>query len=374
MTGNTGNTGNSEPSPMELRYAPLQSIQTYAQGLRWHDARVQAWMAVYRTLGVVRPLVVNRRNGHILNPPGELEALRQMHAAGDPLPQGLLGDWRVPVWLVKLDEADEQRWALVLAGGVDRALITRPYDESVIGVLLDEAEQEINRVKVFGIDLKEYRALLEVLVERDDSSLNPPISGTSTANYWGIPTLDTALQVDQLYLAVKWGAAARSTDLSGSLVHFYTDDSKFSALVKDSTPVISARAAAAVEVNFSTSPSMSRALVLYRTFQKRSISRRWQQAGIRLLVDLNVDQEFAEVNLYGVPEGWRAYAVRAYAKDLEHVEMAFGWAVARRGSDDVLFVVYGGGKRASELCKQRGWVWLNEDSDRVRGRYGTGSA
>jgi hypothetical protein len=386
MTGNMGNTGNignlpSSPDKrhdlgdaLQLLYIPLHALQTYPTGIHWHDARVQAWAEVYQALGIVRPLVVNAVNGHILNSPGELEALLQLQADGNRPPHGVQADWRVPVWLVKLIESDERRWALVLAGGVDHALITRPYDDSVIGVLLDEAEQEINRVKLFGIDRKEYRALLEILAERETISLNPPISGTSTADYWGVPTLDPALQVDQLYPTVKWGAAARSRDLTGSLVHFYTDDSKFSALVKNSTPIINAHPTAVVEVNFSTSPGMSRAMVLYRTFQKRAISRRWQHAGVRLLVDLNVDEEFGEINLYGVPQGWRAYAVRAYAKDLQHVEMAHEWAVDQRGSNDVLFVVYGGGKRASELCERRGWVWLNEDSDRVRGRYGAGSA
>ncbi|MBI1258038.1 MAG: DUF4417 domain-containing protein [Chloroflexi bacterium] len=359
---------------MEFRYVPLSALGTYADGIDWHDPRVQAWVEVYRALGIVRPLVVNLVNGHILNSPGELEALRKLQTDGETQPQGLSADWRVPVWLVELAPQDERRWTLVLAGGVDHALITRPYDNSIITVLLDEAEQEMNRVKVFGIDLKEYRALLETLAERDELPLNSSISGTPTADYWGIPSLDPGLQAEQLYPAVKWGAAARSKDLSGSLIHFYTDDSKFSALVKDSTPVIAAQAAAAIEVNFSTAPGMSRALMLYRTFQKRMISRRWQQAGIRLLVDLNVDEEFGEINLFGVPQGWRAYAVRAYAKDLQHIETAYGWAVKQRGNEDLLFVVYGGGKRASELCRQCGWAWLNEDSDRLRGRYGAGSA
>lgn len=359
---------------MELRYIPLHALKNDNIGLHWHAPRVFAWDEVYRTMGMVRPLVVNAANGQVLNPPGELDALRQMQERSENPLQGIQADWRVPVWLVTLGEQDARRWALVLAGGVDHALITRPRDESVIGVLLDEAEQEINRVKVFGIDLKQYSSLLETLAGRDEAPLNSPISGTPESDYWGIPALNPALQIDRLFPVVKWGAAARSKDLSGSLVHFYTDDSKFSALVSDSSPVILSRASAAIEVNFSTSPGMSRALVLYRTFQKRSISRRWQQAGIPLLVDLNVDDEFGEINLYGVPHGWRAYAVRAHAKDLEHVEQAYSWAKSRRGSDDVLFVVYGGGKRARELCHQRGWEWLNEESDQIRGRYGSRSA
>ena len=359
---------------MEIRYVPLHALRAYASGIHWHDANVRAWVEVYRMMGMVRPLVVNSVNGHILNPPGELEALCKLQTEAEIQPPGILHDWRVPVWLAKLTEEDEARWALVLAGGVDHALTTRLYDNSVVDVLLDEAEHDPNRVKAFGIDLRQYTALLEILAAPKQDTLNSAISGNPTSGYWGIPELDPAFQAETLYPAFKWGTAARSKDLAELMVHFYTDDSKFSALVNDSTPVIESRASTAIEVNFSTSPGMSRALVLYRTFQKRSISRRWQQAGIRLLIDLNVDYEFGEINLYGVPQGWRAYAVRAYAKDLEHVEKAYEWATGHRGSDDVLFVVYGGGKRASELCRQRGWEWLNEESDQIRGRYGAGSA
>lgn len=359
---------------MELRYVPLRALKAYVGGLRWHDTNVKAWLEVYRALGMVRPLVVHAANGHLLNPPGELEALQTLEADAELQPQGTLPDWRVPVWCVTLPLEDEPRWALVLAGGVDHALTARPYDDTLVDLLLDEAETDPNRVKQYGIDLKQYAALLEVLAAPDGDTLNPPISGSPAGAEWGIPALDLAMQADALYPAFQWGSAARSTDLAGRMVHFYTDDSKFSALVNDSAPVVAARPSAAVEVNFSTMPVMSRALVLYRTFQKRAISRRWQQAGIRLLVDLNVDYEFADINLYGVPEGWRAYAVRAYAKDLEHVEQAHEWAQARRGSDDLLYVVYGGGRRASELCSARGWAWVNEDSDERRGRYGAGTA
>jgi hypothetical protein len=109
---------------------------------------------------------------------------------------------------------------------------------------------------------------------------------------------------------------------------------------------------------------MARALVLHHVYQKRFIARRWQEAGIRVFVDLNVDREFFDLNLYGVPSGWRAYAVRAYARDLGHVEQAFAVACQQ----------HGGGKQARDLCQARGWHWLNEDADRVRGRYGARSA
>src|SRR4051812_26726834 len=130
---------------MEIRYIPLQALRTYGSGVHWHEANVRAWSEVYRTMGMVRPLVVNSTNGHILNPPGELEALLNLQTEGIQ-PDGILRDWRVPVWLIPLTEKDEPRWALVLAGGVDRTLITRPYDNSLVDVLLNEAELAPDRI------------------------------------------------------------------------------------------------------------------------------------------------------------------------------------------------------------------------------------
>lgn len=219
------------------------------------------------------------------------------------------------------------------------------------------------------ITLDDFAAILEAYSASDDEADQPvrtvPVGDVGA---WGIPMLDLALQADQVFPAIKWGTRRRDELLPGALLHFYTDDSKFGALLKDSSPVVRAKPAAVVEVNFSTGANMPGALVLYQLYQKRTLSAAWQAHGLPLFVDLNVDRRWFDVALLGVPDGWRAYANRAQTADLDHLVEAHRLACSRRGDDDLLYVVYGGGKKAKAFTEARGWVWLPEDSDGRRGR------
>lgn len=42
-------------------------------------------------------------------------------------------------------------------------------------------------------------------------------------------------------------------------------------------------------------------------------------------------------------------------------------AIERAGSESILFVVYGGGKKAEELSKQRGWIWYQDQQSKYAG-------
>lgn len=187
-----------------------------------------------------------------------------------------------------------------------------------------------------------------------------------TDNEWQIPLLDIKRQADAVDLpVVTWGSIARTSRIKGTW-HFYTDDDRYIELWVDPSPVPNTGCVNCVEPNFSVYDQMPRAVGLYRIYQKRWIARYWQSLGIRVFVDLNVSAPFADLNLLGVPEGWRAYATRGYTDQLGALDREHGLAVERAGSDDVLFLVYGGGKAVIDLCGRRGWVHIEEHMDRVR--------
>lgn len=362
-----------------LTYVPLLKLRGYPPSVTWLPAAVDGWRAVHETYGVVRPLIVSRRSGRVLSPAGEWESLTALATTSrqnPPLPGVRIdaaGAWSVPCYLVDVAEADEATASLILSGGIDRALAGRMTDESMLGVLLERAERDFEAVKVFGIDLDELQVILEAAsVEPDEPppAPAPVVPGlTATPDDWGIPTLDLALQGEALLPGFKWGTVKRGDTLqSGCLLHFYTHDSKFSALVKDIAPVVACRPAAVVELNFSTRAEMPGALVLGKLYQKRVVSAAMQAAGLRLWVDLNVDRRWLQLNLLGVPVGWRSYANRAMTSDLAHLDEAYALACERAGGSDVRYLVYGGGKRAADYCEQRGWWWLPEDADVKRGR------
>lgn len=344
----------------ELKRIAWADLHGYPTGVTWHEPNVSVWQAIHARYGVLCPLVVNQRSGHILNPPGAFEAL-------DPSESSTVGALLVDVAL-----EDEPIVALILSGGIDRALLPRLTDASAVEILLTLAGRDLAALSLVGISLDDFGAILEILSADDAPAAEQPVRsvpGNFDADAWGVPRLDLALQADEAALsalAVKWGTFKRGAALPGCLLHFYTHDSKFSALLKDSSPVVAVQPLAVVEPNFSTSTQMPGALALYRIYQKRTLAAAWQRCGLRLLVDLNVDRRWFDLALLGVPDGWRAYANRATSTDLDHLVEAHTLACERRGGDDLLYVVYGGGGRARQFCAGRGWHWLPEDSEEKR--------
>jgi hypothetical protein len=196
-----------------------------------------------------------------------------------------------------------------------------------------------------------------------------------TAEDWGIPTLDPALQAAEIVApVVKWGTIPRG--LRAGTIHMYTTDYKFTRLWIDPAKFVAARPAVAVECNFSTHAGMPRAEALWGIYRKRALSRRWQEAGIRIVVDLDVEPCFRDLALLGVPRGWDAYATRIHRGiPFSVVEEDHALAVAHSGRPDPLFVVFGGGQRVQVACRDRGWPWVPEHRQVVEGRYpayGTG--
>ncbi len=187
-------------------------------------------------------------------------------------------------------------------------------------------------------------------------------------NDWGIPTLDMHWQADALDLPVQpWGmgAGARTRTNKGTW-HFYTEDYRFSALWDDPSPVLNSGCVNVVEPNFSCYTDMPPAVALYRIYQKRWLARYWQSRGVRVFADLNVAEPHYALNMLGIPKGWRAWATRGYTERMDSTEREYAMACERAGSDDILFMVYGGGKQVRELCQTRGWLHVIEQRDAAK--------
>jgi hypothetical protein len=179
-------------------------------------------------------------------------------------------------------------------------------------------------------------------------------------NEWGVPTLDLDYQALSLpEPIIKWGAIARKGVMPGTW-HFYTDDYKFTALWKNPATVVNTRCSTVVEPNFSTNPAMPRAVVLRGIYRKRWLARYWQSQGIRVFVDLNVEPEFDDLSLLGVPRGWRAYATRWLESYGERdIPTQYERAKQHAGTD-ILFLVIGGRVDAASMCEYYGWSHLVE--------------
>ena len=189
----------------------------------------------------------------------------------------------------------------------------------------------------------------------------------STDNDWEIPVLDDSMQAMEVALpACKWGEQSRVVNLNGNgTIHFFTDDYKFSALYENPAKLMNAHPRNIVEPNFSLFLDMAPAFGLQAIYKKRVIARMAQDRGIRVFVDLNVAQKFIKLNLIGVPRGWRSFATRGYSDRLGGLELEYRIAEASAAfaGRKPLFVVYGGGEKCRDFCKEVGAIYITPNLD-----------
>ena len=181
-----------------------------------------------------------------------------------------------------------------------------------------------------------------------------------------IPCLDLLYQATSAITPmVPWGSIKRSSRMEGTW-HFYTDDYRFNALYRDPARLVNTHCSAAVEPNYSTYNDMPMAEAIFRTYQKRWIARYWQSRGINVYVDLNVSRKFYELNLLGVPYGWRSYSTRGYNDRVNDLEAEYWIAKHHSGDGPINFIVFGGGKIVSELCQDINILHIKEYREVVK--------
>lgn len=170
-------------------------------------------------------------------------------------------------------------------------------------------------------------------------------------NQWDVPTLRLDTQAEFVELPViAWGSRARGAVMTGTW-SFYGDDYRWSAVAKAPVQVVATGCKAAIELNFSVFDQTPRAEILWSVYRKRLVARQWQDAGVRVFVDLNVPAAHRELCLLGVPAGWRAFATRGYARRLDDLQGEWATAYDRAG-DALLFLVYGGGPKVEVACRE----------------------
>jgi hypothetical protein len=181
-----------------------------------------------------------------------------------------------------------------------------------------------------------------------------------------IPMLDPLGQADAVDLPVAaWGSQGRTRRMTGTW-SFYVDDKRFEGLWAAPEPVPNSGCLNVCEVNFSIFDQTPIPVALWHIYKKRWLARYWQSHGVRIFVDLNVSERYAEMNLLGVPAGWRAYATRGYTERLDATERELELARKRAGSRDILFVVCGGGRHVAEWCADHGAIHVVEHMTAVR--------
>lgn len=182
-----------------------------------------------------------------------------------------------------------------------------------------------------------------------------------TDNNLEIPELRSDMQAEFCEIPfVCFGETARTYQMKGTgTLHFYTDDYRSNSLYDHPEKILRMDPSNIVEPNYSVFTDTPIAFGLQAIYRKRWIARMMQEHGIRILVDLNVAPKYYQVNLYGVPKGWRSYCTRGSEDRMSQLDNEFNLAKMRRGGDDILFVCYGGGDKCRKWCQLHHAVYVN---------------
>lgn len=185
-------------------------------------------------------------------------------------------------------------------------------------------------------------------------------------NEWGIPTLDLSLQAERVESRIElWDASSRKKQMPGTF-HFFSDNCNYGLLWREPYIISDSGCVSLIEPGFPSilaSKGTAKASALYRVWQKRVMLRNWQASGIRVFVDVNVAEEFQELNMIGVPKGWRSYATRGSMDKLETIGREYDLACEHAESSEILFMVYSGGRKIQQMCEENGWVWVPDIND-----------
>lgn len=179
-------------------------------------------------------------------------------------------------------------------------------------------------------------------------------------NDFEVPSLRLDMQAQSCEIPfVCFGEQKRTYQMNGTgTLHFYTDDYRFTSIYEHPERILNHNPANIVEPNFSLFNETPIAFGLQSIYKKRTIARQVQEQGIRIFVDLNVANKFYAFNLLGVPRGWSSFCTRGYEDRIN--ALYFEHALANRIADgnNLTFVVYGGGEKIKQWCKENNAVYV----------------
>lgn len=179
-------------------------------------------------------------------------------------------------------------------------------------------------------------------------------------NIFEIPNLLLEKQAGKVELPLSpWGANSRLRK-DVATYHFYVDDYRFEALFKDPIKLLTSGCKAVVEPNCSCHDQTPIAWGIQLIYKKRWLARYLQECGIEVYADLNVSHKFIEYNKMGIPKGYNAFFTRGLDGWMESLKSDLQVAQEISGLERPNLVVYGGGAKIQEFCREQGLLYITD--------------
>jgi hypothetical protein len=172
-------------------------------------------------------------------------------------------------------------------------------------------------------------------------------------NAWEIPMLVRDLALPRAEIPLRaWGSRSRAREAQGGW-HFYVDDYRFARVLRQPEIVEATEPTYCCEPNISITNQTPVAIAARSVYVKRYTARQWQDAGIPIVVDINVGERHQDLNLAGVPADWPTFSTRGRVETIES-----DWLSLQRFGEPTLIIV-GGGRRVREIAQRlAGCVYL----------------
>lgn len=171
----------------------------------------------------------------------------------------------------------------------------------------------------------------------------------------------------------KWGRVNRSSNADGWL--HYTTDAKFQTLLRAPEKLIETGARFTSEINVSTFIEDPLPVALSQLWRKRCSSRVFQDAGVKVFVDLHVDGITRALVMEGVPKEHELFCTKYVKHNLDGDYLGMEAVIedydlvmdhVAEGTD-VKFLVYGAPRSAAAEMEERGWIDVPPVSNRLGG-------
>ncbi len=194
-----------------------------------------------------------------------------------------------------------------------------------------------------------------------------------TDNDYGIPSLKPYMQASALSLPIEaWGSIPRSRYMPGTYVLYLYDDF-INPLWRDPWKLKVSNCNAITEANFTITKDTPLAVALYQMYRKRWLSRFWAEAlSCKIFVDLYVPPNYLDMALLGVPVDWAAFCTRGHTNMIDITQMQLDAAEKHTKKSfktgELIGMVYGGGKKLREFCKQEGLVYVEQFINKNNGK------
>jgi len=324
----------SPVAQLQVNYLPLRQVTGYARNAKLHpQSQIDALKKSIQTFGFNNPILVDK-TGTIVAGHGRYEAARQLGMPTVPtICLGHLTDEQRQAYVIadnriaEMGDYDEELLAAEIAkiSGFGIDVGSMGFDESeVADALAAAANGGFDLVENFGDEVEDINELKDDLrfpLEgewelpklRTDMQLEIPDS----ISLWTYRRITEGMQLPPPYLYNYRMDSSVGLDWKQTIVSFYTEDYRFECFWdtpgKSVGDLVKKGVLGCVIPNFTTAPDVSTTLRAYMTYRARYVGRYMQEAGLKIIPDINAfwyQPEFERV-IKGL-KGFRTISFQAH--------------------------------------------------------------